>query len=312
MVIPEAFLESEVREGFYIPSKMKRAWGAILLVLHEIDTVCKRHHLKWWMDFGSMLATVRHHGFIPWDDDIDIAMFREDYEAFLQFAPNELPKEYTLYNIHNNVNCDLYFTRVCNSTVASIEPEYLERNAGFPYLGGIDLMCVDYVSPKFDRCIVELVRPVDAFADAIGNEARLGDIPEHRDFIETIERVAERHFDRERPLAQQLRLFCEEYITALGRGDATHASVMIAHIHRPDFQAIFPISYYEELIDLPYEFLTVPVPLHYDEMLKKVFGNYMMPYRAGGTHEYPYYCGFEAEMMEQAGHTFFPEYLFKK
>ncbi|MBQ7563247.1 MAG: LicD family protein [Lachnospiraceae bacterium] len=313
MQIPEAFYESEVREGYYVPSKMKRAWGAILTVLNEIDLVCKRHGLKWWMDFGSMLATVRHHGFIPWDDDVDIGMLREDYEAFLRYAREELPKGYVLFNFRNSNIMHEYFTRVNTQDIFNITEEYLEANAGFPYVAGVDLMCIDYISPKFDKEVVDIVKPIDQFADAIGDETLFKDIPEHQDFIRTIEKKSRHHFNRSKPLAQQLRNFCEGYFTMIKKSEAEYAGAVSAHVMRYEsYNGIFPIRYYEELIEMPYEFMTVPVPLHYNEMISKVFGNYMQPYRGGGTHHYPYYLDDENYTIEILGSSQMPVCPFKK
>lgn len=66
----------------------------LLEILHEIDCVCRRHNLRYSLFYGSLLGAVRHKGFIPWDDDADIAMPRDDYERFLRIAENELPKGY--------------------------------------------------------------------------------------------------------------------------------------------------------------------------------------------------------------------------
>ena len=69
---------------------------ANLALLKEFDYVCKQNGLKYWLDFGSLLGAVRHKGFIPWDDDIDVSMMREDYEKILD-AFNETSKNADMY-----------------------------------------------------------------------------------------------------------------------------------------------------------------------------------------------------------------------
>ena len=60
----------------------------------EIDKVCRRHNIQYWLDCGTLLGAVRHGGFIPWDDDLDIAMLSSDYKRFLEIAPKELPESF--------------------------------------------------------------------------------------------------------------------------------------------------------------------------------------------------------------------------
>lgn len=64
-----------------------------LRMLRMLDDLCSRHDLKYWLDGGTLLGAVRHGGFIPWDDDIDLVMPREDYERFVQLAQSDLPED---------------------------------------------------------------------------------------------------------------------------------------------------------------------------------------------------------------------------
>ena len=75
---------------------MRAAQLKMLEVLLEIDRVCKKNSLTYWIDFGSLLGAVRHGGFIPWDDDIDLSMPPEDYRRFKEIAPKELGENFLL------------------------------------------------------------------------------------------------------------------------------------------------------------------------------------------------------------------------
>lgn len=70
----------------------------LLGMLKDIDKVCKAHDIPYWLTGGSALGAVRHKGFIPWDDDADIGMMREDYERFMSVAIKDLPDRYAIHN----------------------------------------------------------------------------------------------------------------------------------------------------------------------------------------------------------------------
>lgn len=72
-----------------------------LRLLLELDKICKEHSIPYFLVGGTMLGAVRHNGFIPWDDDIDIGMLAKDYEIFLQIAVDELPKSCVLQTLDN-------------------------------------------------------------------------------------------------------------------------------------------------------------------------------------------------------------------
>jgi len=99
-----------------------------LNILKEVKDICDKNNLKYYLLGGTLLGSVRHKGFIPWDDDIDICMPREDYEKFLEIAPIQLKKSYKLSNYKNNKDYILYFSKVTNSLIKlkSKEKKYEE------------------------------------------------------------------------------------------------------------------------------------------------------------------------------------------
>ena len=85
-----------------------------------VDQICKRHNLRYYLVGGTMLGAVRHGGFIPWDDDVDIAMPRADYEKFLRIAPEELTKDRSLQT-YSLVNYPIHFIKVIDNRTAVVE-----------------------------------------------------------------------------------------------------------------------------------------------------------------------------------------------
>ena len=108
-------------------------------LLNFIDNVCKKYDLKWWLYAGSLLGAIRHGGFIPWDDDIDISMLREDYEKFYQIIDTEI-KEFKLTDFikvnNNTINND-------NVYLPFVKVNYYVDNDLF---GFIDIFPTDYVT----------------------------------------------------------------------------------------------------------------------------------------------------------------------
>lgn len=71
-------------------------------ILDEIVRICDKHNLRYYLTAGTMLGAVRHKGFIPWDDDVDVDMPREDYEEFCKLCKTELNDQFFLHNIESD------------------------------------------------------------------------------------------------------------------------------------------------------------------------------------------------------------------
>lgn len=81
----------EIRCWFKVTTNRKKIRNIELWILEEIKKICKKYNINYYADSGTMLWAIRHEWFIPWDDDVDITMFRKDYEKFLKIAEKELP-----------------------------------------------------------------------------------------------------------------------------------------------------------------------------------------------------------------------------
>lgn len=114
-------------------------------LLKIFDKICKKHNISYWLDGGTLLGAIRHKGFIPWDDDIDIGMLREDYEKFLKIAKEELPNDIFLQNWYTEKHFYLPMTKLRDKYSSVIEIENRNKNNHSGIF--IDIFPFDYL-PK--------------------------------------------------------------------------------------------------------------------------------------------------------------------
>ena len=99
------FFYDEVRDGFYIPGIIKRAWGAQLHVLSVIDKICRKHGIQYFVYAGTLLGAVREKQYIPWDDDLDTCMLRSEFDKFKKVVETELPDGISFNSIELYPEC---------------------------------------------------------------------------------------------------------------------------------------------------------------------------------------------------------------
>lgn len=311
MKFDKSYFEDEVRDGFFVPAEIKQAWAAELEVLFEVDKVCKKYSIQYFADWGTLLAAVRHEGFIPWDDDLDIVMKRDDYNRFMRIAQTELPDGFSAYNFRNHDDFWLFLGRVVGKQRICFEQEHLDRFHQFPYIAGVDIFVLDYVSrdEEAERERDKLAMRTIALADMIG-EGKINPAMKEQE-LQKLERECSIDITRGLPDVELRRELygVVEHIFSRFTDDESDMLSQLFPFGMKETRFRFPKECYAQAIELPYENIRIPVPIQYCKMLKDKYGDYMKLVRNAGGHDYPF---FEAQKKQlQAVLDFdIPEYKF--
>ena len=299
MHFDETYFEAEEREGFYIKPLMKRAWAAQIEILQEIDRICKQNHIEYFVSCGTLLGAIRHGGYIPWDDDLDIEMKRLDYERFLKIAAEELLEGYEIAHPAMDAEWNLPFSRVTNTNQIPLQGEQLQRFHGFPMQAGIDIFPLDYlpVDKEEEELMLSLFRAVYMLALSWDKDEMSE--AEKMESLQEVESSCNVKFTQDKPYRQQLWMLADR-ISAMYwdvNGDVKEVSMIYLLENRPDFR--IPVSCYEQAKWVPFENIMVPVPIDYEQVLTVHYGrDYMIPKRTGADHEYPFYKE-QQKMLEE-------------
>ena len=297
MQFPHTYFEDEVREGFYITGAMKRAWAAQLEVLEEIDKVCRKHNIRWFADCGTLLGAVRHGGYIPWDDDMDICMLRPDYIKFNQVAKQDLPEEFVVLNLNNTEEPYLeYLTRVTNGHRLNFDSDYLEKYHDCPYATGIDIFVLDYIAEdeeeeKERKALATLIM---AAGDEI--EEDNSNVDDYRDVLNQIEELCLVEFDYTKCIKQQLFQAGEKIFSLYAGKGGSHVALMPYWVYFDNH--LYPAEYFNTTVMVPFEITKLPAPAAYDGVLQIEYGDYMKIVKSGGIHDYPFFINQENYLKE--------------
>ena len=119
---------NELRKRFNPDGSMlRRQQMRMLEILLEVDKICKRHNIPYWLSSGTLIGAIRHDGFIPWDDDLDIEMMRKDYLRLMKVLPDELPEWLALQNDETDPNYFFFYAKVRDRRSKMLEQNGYDR-----------------------------------------------------------------------------------------------------------------------------------------------------------------------------------------
>ncbi len=237
-----------------------------LAYLLEVDRICKKHHIKYFLGGGTLLGAIRHNGFIPWDDDADIMMLREDYDRFAEVAQQELPAGMTFQSGKTDKNCFYEFNklRVENTIFATeLAKNHTDINVGIAF----DIFCHDKTANS--RLGQKLHLAATLFTRALVLNKW-----NHRkaDNGSRVQSAVTNFFVRLLPL--RFSYFLMNHTISFFKRKK-NAKYLYDGMGRNVYNGCFSADILSEVTTHDFEGYQLPVPKKYDEYLTFLYGDYM-------------------------------------
>lgn len=272
------FFKEEVRCDFFVDEKRKKIWAIELEMLQRMDEVCKKHGLVYWAFYGTLLGAVRHQGFVPWDDDIDLAMLRDDYERFQAIAPYEFKDPYFFQNSYTD-RIIWPFSKIRDSRTTGIEFRDLKDvNQGI----FIDIFPLDSVPSLHEAKTDDVFATQMLLWDLVMDPAR-SMLRVKQEFLEgkrSIQDVQVLLEISKQDIKERFRIFENALHTRFGETEEVNY-IMGAFGGSNTMKR----EYFQDTIYLPFEYLEIPAPAEYDKVLIQRYGDYHKLVRGGSTHQ---------------------------
>lgn len=273
--LPKHFLEEEIRNGYKVSAKMKKVWAVELDLLQEFLRVCKKYELKCYADAGTLLGAVRHKGFIPWDDDIDLVMFRNDYEKLEEIASKEFASPYFFQTVYTDKLYAHGHAQLRNMKTTGILKK--ERDRKLPFVQGIfiDIFVLDAVSEN--RAIIILQRKVIRILNIL-----MACCVTYREYLGWKGRIVRNILGVIR--IDHIKLYrLKEYILKAVKIQLYERVAPLSFRFETE-KRVRNKKWYKEIVWLDFESMSIPAPAGYDEFLRGRYGNYMECKQVPTTH----------------------------
>ena len=276
--LPEHFLDEEVRCGYTVTEKMKKVWAVELDLLCKLDEVCRQMGLNYFLDSGSLLGAIREKGFIPWDDDIDVVMLRDDYEQLVNNGQRYFEEPYFLQTAYSDPGYYNCHANLRNSKTTGILP-YQGKKTPINQGIFIDIFVLDGI-PENRKTAIKEIKKQNRYRAMIRSMTSKFDSSK---IIKSTVKVA---------LGSLCRILYHspEKVYSLSRTEAMkwEDSQYVDKLwwrSTPKRIHYFEKKWFSQPQMVQFEWLQFPVPANYDDILTEYYGmDYNKPQHAPNAH----------------------------
>ena len=262
-VFNKDFFKKETRNDFLVDEKRKEIWAIGIDLLFHFDDICRKHNLRYWLAYGTLLGAIRHNGFIPWDDDIDVCMLRDDYDKLLLLS-DEFKNPYFLQTPYTDKGYYYSYCKLRNSNTTAFSKNFSyhfcsnDCNSGM----SLDVFCID----KWENSI-EGEKLYDEIKALIVNNSTAMKLANPA--FEADERVANYNGADPMETYETIQRLSKTYINRTT--DIVSMPTITAYGFHRD---IFSIDDFSKTDYHNFEGFRLPVPIGYDRILSVIYGDY--------------------------------------
>ena len=275
----ESFFEEEIRDEFYVGTKRKKVWAISIDLLLQVEKICKELGINYFVICGTNIGAVRHKGFIPWDDDIDIGMLREDYNKFVAVAQDKFVEPYFLQTtLTDDGFYNRQFIRLRNSRTTGISPCDQKKRINNGIF--LDIFPLDGYEEKMDTKMF-------LFGSKIKSATAWNYC--HYDMVQRVPTRKIMKFLTPLIIPGGVKRYFTKHnkrATALSKKYNRYVGIMYSFFGYKTEKLIWDKECFSQTVFLPFENIEVPVPAGYDKVLTITYGDYMKfpPKEVRGKH----------------------------
>lgn len=275
-------LNEEVIDGHLVTAETKKLWAVEMDLAKHLLDVCAKYNLKIWATGGTLLGAVRHKGFIPWDDDMDFCMMRNDYDKLVEIGPSEFKEPYFFQSFYTD-NFWGGMVKIRRSDTAMLGKGY-KYYKPMNFGCAIDVFVMDaipddlkvfkklYNRIRFKRRFLQNYRILDPKQLPLFGKLKHGLITAYVKLNNPIKLQAKiRSFLSENKINNNKECGLIDYSALVGN-DISKITLRSSR------------NCYEETIEMPFHDMMMPIPQGYDEILRRQYGNYMVPVKGTANH----------------------------